>query len=167
MSIIKKNIAFLTFLVGAFFFFSGCSIPQIIVLKDPLTPEEYLRLGISYESNNQLGLAEAQYQKAAAHDIPEAFLFLGNIAYRQNNDKDAETFYHKAIKKMPEDPRAYNNLAWLYYEQNSNDLQKAEHLARKALDLASPDHRAAYLDTLEKILLARDRDHTSTTKPNH
>jgi hypothetical protein len=68
---------------------------------------------------------------------------------------------------MPEDPRAYNNLAWLYYEQNSNDLQKAEHLARKALDLASPDHRAAYLDTLEKILLARDRDHTSKTKPNH
>jgi hypothetical protein len=75
MSIMKKNIAFLTFSVWAFFFFSGCSIPQIIVLKDPLTPEEYLRLGVSYESNNQLGLAEAQYQKAAAHDIPEAFLF--------------------------------------------------------------------------------------------
>jgi cytochrome c-type biogenesis protein CcmH/NrfG len=61
---------------------------------------------------------------------------LGNIAYQQKNYKDAETFYHKAIKKMPEDPRAYNNLAWLYYEQGTNDLKKAEHLARKALDLA-------------------------------
>jgi tetratricopeptide (TPR) repeat protein len=166
MSIIKKNIAFLAFLVWAFFFFCGCSIPKIIVLKDPLTPEEYLRLGVSYERLNRLSLAQAQYQKAAAHDVPEAFLFLGNIAYQQNNYKDAETYYYKAIKKMPEDPRAYNNLAWLYYEQNSNDLLKAEHLARQALDLAAPDNRSAYLDTLEKILLARDRENTCPTKPS-
>jgi tetratricopeptide (TPR) repeat protein len=167
MNTMKRNIAFLAFLVWAFFFFSGCSIPKIIVLKDPLTPEEYLRLGLSYESRNQLSLAQAQYQKAAAHDVPEAFLFLGNVAYQQNNYKDAETFYHKAIKKMPEDPRAYNNLAWLYYEQDANDLQKAEHLARQALDLASPDHRSVYLDTLEKILLVRDLKKTCPTKPNH
>jgi tetratricopeptide (TPR) repeat protein len=167
MSIIKKNIAFLAFSVCAFFFFGGCSIPQIMVLKDPLTPEEYLRLGVSYENNNQLNLAKAQYQKAAVHDIPEAFLFLGNVAYRQNNYKDAEIFYHKAIKKMPEDPRAYNNLAWLYFEQDPNDLQKAEHLARKALELAPPDHRSAYLDTLEKIQLARNREKKSPPQPNH
>jgi hypothetical protein len=75
MNITAKNIAFYFFSMWAFFFLSGCSIPQIIILKDPLTPEEYLRLGVSYESNNQLELAEAQYQKAAAHDVPEAFLF--------------------------------------------------------------------------------------------
>jgi tetratricopeptide (TPR) repeat protein len=152
MSCIKKNIALLAFSIFGLVFLAGCSLPHFIVLKDPLTPEEYLRLGISYESLNQLDLAEEQYQKAAAHDIPEAFLFLGNIAYQKKKIKDAENLYSKAIKKMPEDPRAYNNLAWLYYEQNANDLKKAEHLARKAVEFATPDHRLIYLDTLEKIL---------------
>jgi tetratricopeptide (TPR) repeat protein len=163
MNFIKKNIALLTFSASIFFFLIGCSIPQFIILKDPLTPEEYLQLGVSYESRNQLNLAEAQYQKAAAHDVPEAFLFLGNIAYQQKNYKDAETFYHKTMQKMPEDPRAYNNLAWLYYEQGGNDLKKAEQLARKALDLATPDHRSTYLDTLEKILSVQEE--SDPTRP--
>ena len=164
MNFTGKNIALLTFSVWVFFFFGGCTIPQIIVLKDPLTPEEYLHLGVSYESRNQLDLAKAQYQKASAHDVPEAFLFLGNISYQQKNYNDAETFYHKAIKKMPEDPRAYNNLAWLYYEQGTNDLKKAEHLARQALMLATPDNRSAYLDTLEKILSAREEKKSTKSK---
>jgi tetratricopeptide (TPR) repeat protein len=146
------------------YFLAGCSIPHFIVLKDPLTPEEYLQLGVSYESLNQLDLAEEQYQKAAVHDIPEAFLFLGNIAYQKKKYKEAETFYDDAIKKMPMDPRGYNNLAWLYYEQNANDLKKAEHLARKALDLATPDHRSIYLDTLEKILAVQEEK--NSTQPH-
>jgi len=143
----------------------GCSIPQIIVLKDPLTGREYLRLGVSYESRDQLDLAEAQYQKAASHDIPEAFLFLGNIAYRKKNVQNAETYYRQAIKKMPDDPRAYNNLAWLYYEQGEGGLEKAEHLARQALERVSPEHRAPYEDTLEKILAAREK--TDSTRNQH
>jgi tetratricopeptide (TPR) repeat protein len=157
MNFTKKNITLLFFLTWAFLLFTGCSIPQIIVLKDPLTAQEHLRLGVSYESRNQLDLAEAQYRKAADQDIPEAFLFLGNIAYQKKNYKDAETFYHKAIKKMPQDPRAYNNLAWLHYEQGTDDLKKAENLARKALELAPSEDRSAYTDTLEKILLAREK----------
>lgn len=157
MNFTGKNVILLFFSTWAFFLFASCSIPQIIVLKDPLTAQEYLRLGVSYESRNQLDLAQAQYRKAANHGIPEAFLFLGNIAYQKKNYKDAETFYQKAIKKMPEDPRAYNNLAWLYYEQGEDDLAIAENLARKALELAPSGDRSAYTDTLEKILLARDK----------
>lgn len=164
MNFTRKKSELIIFSVCIFFFFAGCSIPQIIVLKDPLTPQEYLRLGVSYESRNQWELAEAQYRKAADHDVPEAFLFLGNIAYQQKNYKDAEKFYQKAIKKMPEDPRAYNNLAWLYYEQGTDDLIKAEHLARKALELAPSDHHSAYLDTLDKILLAREEKKSTKSK---
>lgn len=151
-----KHFVLITVIACVFFFLCGCGIPQIILLKDPLTPQEYLRLGVSYESNNQLELAEAQYRKAASHDVPEAFLYLGNIAYQQKKYKDAINFYHKAIKKMPDDPRAYNNLAWLYYEHGTDDLKKAEHLARQALELAAPDHHSAYMDTLEKILAAQE-----------
>jgi tetratricopeptide (TPR) repeat protein len=164
MNFIGKTIVLLISAVWIFFFFAGCSIPQIIVLKDPLTAQEYLRLGVSYENRNQLELAEAQYQKAAVHDLPEAFLFLGNVAFQQKKYKDAEKFYRTAIKKMPGDPRAYNNLAWLYYEQGTDDLKKAEHLARKALELSSPDHHSAYLDTLEKILLAREEKKSTDSK---
>ncbi len=160
MNFIKNKTDFILFSICTLFFLAGCSIPQIVVLKDPLTPQEHLHLGVSYESRNQLELAESQYRKAAAHDLPEAYLYLGNIAYRQKKFKDAETFYHKAIKKMPEDPRAYNNLAWLYYEQGDADLTEAENLARKALDLAPPKDRSAYLDTLEKIMSAqKPKDH--------
>jgi len=28
---------------------ASCSIPEIIVLHDPLTPEEHINLGLSYE----------------------------------------------------------------------------------------------------------------------
>ncbi|MFO8083108.1 MAG: tetratricopeptide repeat protein [Desulfobacterales bacterium] len=139
------------FIIGFSFFMAGCSVPQIIVLQDPLTPQEHLQLGLSYENRSQLDLAMKQYQKAASNEVPEAFLFMGNIAYRQENFDKAECFYRKAIKKIPEDPRAYNNLAWIYYEQGK-DLKKAEVLARKALELTPPDNQIEYLDTLEKIL---------------
>ncbi len=164
MNFTGKNISLFFFSTWAFFLFAGCSIPQIIVLKDPLTAQEYLRLGVSYESRNQLDLAQVQYRKAADHDVPEAFLFLGNIAYQQKNYKDAEKFYQKAIKKMSEDPRAYNNLAWLYYEQGTDDLIKAEHLARKALELAPSDHHSVYLDTLDKILSAQEEKKSTKSK---
>lgn len=138
-------------LIGVLFWAAGCSVPQIIILEDPLTPQEHLQLGLSYENRRQLELARKQYGKAADHGIPEAFLFMGNVAYQEKKYQEAETHYLEAIRKMPEDPRAYNNLAWVYYRQNRNP-EKAEKLARTALKLASPDDLSDYQDTLEKIL---------------
>ena len=34
-------------LVG--FMTASCSIPRIVVLRDPLTPEEHINLGVAYE----------------------------------------------------------------------------------------------------------------------
>ncbi len=142
-------------LIGVLFWTAGCSFPQIIVLEDPLTPQEHLQLGLSYENRQQLELARKKYRKAADHGIPEAFLFMGNVAYQEKKYQEAETNYLEAIRKMPEDPRAYNNLAWVYYKQRKNQ-EKAEKLARKALELASPDNLSDYQDTLEKILSIKE-----------
>ena len=49
----------------------------------------------------------------------------------------------------PEFADAYNNLAWVYYQQRKN-LPEAINLVRKALIL-NPAHKTYYLDTLGKI----------------
>ncbi len=157
MDIAKRCIPIsLVFFISAFFIFiSGCSVPQIVLIDDPLTPGEHLQLGLSYENRNQLELAKQQYQKAADHGVPEAFLFMGNVAYLQKDYPEAERLYKRTIKKMPHDPRAYNNLAWIYYQQKKN-MDQALTLACKAVELAPSADQGAYRDTLEKILSVKN-----------
>ena len=83
--------------------------------------------------------------------MPIAYLYIGNIYFQKNDFKNAEKNFKKAIKKT-EDPEAYNNLAWLYYTMNKN-LEKAEKLARKAVEL-SPQSQD-FVDTLNKIIERR------------
>lgn len=127
---------------------TGCSMPRIIVLSDPLTPEEHLNLGVSYEHNNELDAAEREYQ-AAAKSLPAAFLYLGNISFKRGEYPEAEAYYRKTIEHDPANADACNNLAWLYYTQKIN-LDEAERLAAKASDL-NPAKADIYGDTLERI----------------
>jgi hypothetical protein len=50
-----------TLLLGVFILmlFPNCSLPKIVVLKDPLTPEEHLNLGLAYEKK---GLRDSAIQ---------------------------------------------------------------------------------------------------------
>ncbi len=125
----------------------SCSLPRIMVLHDPLTPEEHVNLGVAYEKKGELDEALAQYQAASAK-LPLAYLYEGNVYFQKNDMKRAEASYKKAIEKTG-DPRAYNNLAWLYYTTGEH-LEEAERLARKAVELSpdSPD----FVDTLDKIV---------------
>ncbi len=126
----------------------GCAFPRIIVLEDPLTPEEHLNLGVAYEEKAEFEHAIKEY-KLAAKKLPIGYLYLGN-AYFQKNDLDAaERYYRKAIKKASDNADAYNNLAWLYYTKDEN-LDEAEALALKAMEL-NPQKTHIYRDTLEKI----------------
>jgi tetratricopeptide (TPR) repeat protein len=118
------------------------------VLNDPLTPEEHLNLGVSYEHNNELDAAKREYE-AAAKSLPAAFLYLGNISFRKGEYAEAEEYYRKAIEQDGSDADAFNNLAWLYYTQKRN-LDEAEGLAIKATEL-NPAKAGIYRDTLEKI----------------
>lgn len=129
----------------------SCALPRISILHDPLTPEEHVNLGVSYEKRGELDGALREY-KTAASKMPLAYLYLGNVYFRQERFEDAKSAYKKAIGKT-DSPEACNNLAWLYYT-TGGDLEEAERLARKALDL-SPGSET-FKDTLRSIQKRRE-----------
>jgi tetratricopeptide (TPR) repeat protein len=127
---------------------SACSLPRIIVVKDPLTPEEHLNLGVAYEQKREYDNAIAEY-RLAAKKLPVAYLYLGNAHFQKNELVEAEKYYKKAIKRDPKNADACNNLAWLYYTKREK-LDEAENLALRAIEL-NPLKDNIYRDTLEKI----------------
>lgn len=139
---------FLTFILAFHLFLAGCSSFKIIVLKDPLTPEEHLNLGVAYEQKGELDHAIKEYQ-LASKKLPVAYLYLGNAHFQKNDFQKAKSYYMKTIKKEPRNADAYNNLAWLYFTRREN-LEEGERLALKAIEL-NPTKGPIYKDTLEKI----------------
>lgn len=137
------------FTILALCFFSGCSIPHINVYKDPLTPEEHFNLAVAYEQEGEYEGAIREY-KAASDDIAEAYYYLGNIYFTRGEYESAEKNYKIAIRKLPDNPRPYNNLAWLYLTQGRK-LKEAESLASRAVELAPEEKSEPYRDTLDKI----------------
>jgi tetratricopeptide (TPR) repeat protein len=127
---------------------AGCSLPRIIVLEDPLSPEEHLNLGVAYETKGEWESAIKEY-KAASEELPVAYTYLGNVYFQKKEFQVAEEYYRKAMKKDPEHADAYNNLAWLYFTKKEQ-LEEAEQLALKAMKL-NPSKRDIYQDTLEQI----------------
>ena len=131
---------------------SACTLPRIILLDDPLSPEEHLNLGVIYEKKGEPDNAMKEY-KAASKKLPLAFVYMGNILFQKHEYEEAEYCYKKAIKKDPQNADAYNNLAWLYY-MTLEKLDVAEKLVIKAIEIR-PEKREIYLDTLKKIREAR------------
>ena len=127
---------------------TSCSLPRIIILDDPLSPEEHINLGVAYEKQGKLDNALKEY-RLASKKLPLAYLYMGNIYFQKNDFDEAESAYRKAIKKAPDNSDAYNNLAWLYYTKKEN-LNEAEELALKAIEL-NPSKKEFYQDTLDKI----------------
>jgi tetratricopeptide (TPR) repeat protein len=144
----KRSLLFLLVVFDLLMLLLGCTPPKIIVLNDPLTPEEHLNLGVAYEKKGELDSAQKEYQ-LASKKLPIAYLYLGNAHFLKNEWVEAERYYKKAIKKDPKNADAYNNLAWLYYTKGDN-LDVAENLAIKAIEL-NPSKGNLYTDTLEKI----------------
>jgi tetratricopeptide (TPR) repeat protein len=143
----------------------GCSLPRVTILKDPLSPEEHLNLGVAYEKKSELDQAITEY-RLAAKKLPLAYLYLGNAYFQKKEWVEAERCYKKAIDKNPKNADAHNNLAWLYYVRHVN-LDLAESLALKAIEL-DPSKENIYKDTLEKIreLKKPQSFNTSKTQPS-
>jgi tetratricopeptide (TPR) repeat protein len=127
---------------------SGCTSPRIVVVKDPLTPEEHLNLGVAYEKRGEFDNAIKEY-KLASKKQPIAYLYLGNVHFQKKEWAQAEHDYKKAIEIDPNSADAHNNLAWLYYSQGEK-LDDAERLAIQAITL-NPSKEHIYRDTLDKI----------------
>ena len=151
--LISKSFKIIFYLI-AFSLLTSCSLPRIIVLEDPLTPEEHINLGVAYEKSGETDNALKEY-KEASKKLPSAYLYMGNIYFQKNELDEAERYYKKAIKKDSKNADAYNNLAWLYYTKKEN-LNEAETLALKAIEL-NPLKKETYQDTLEKIREAKGK----------
>jgi tetratricopeptide (TPR) repeat protein len=139
--------------IAAVFFLSGCSLPRIIILHDPLSAEEHDNLGRIYESQGKPDLALEQYREALKKDkkhVP-SLLLLGDLSYRTKDYEEAEEAFTKALKLDPQNGDACNNLAWVYIQRGTNPA-KARELITHAMSL-TPDHRPYYLDTLGVFLL--------------
>lgn len=137
-----------------FAYTSGCAfhMPEIIVIDDPLSPEEHINLGVTYETKGEFDNAIREYI-VASKSLPVAYLYLGNVYFQKNELVEAERYYKKAIQKDKGNADAYNNLAWLYYKKGEN-LDEAEYLVSRAMEL-DPSKRATYQDTHEKIRAAK------------
>ncbi len=147
----KLSIGFMLFSLCFMLFtlcLSACALPKIIVLDDPLAPEEHLNLGVTYEKKGELENAMKEYE-SASNKLPLAYLYMGNIYFQKRDYEKAEYNYKKAIKKDPQNADAYNNLAWLYC-LTLEKLDEAERLALKAIEL-NPAKKEVYADTLERI----------------
>lgn len=126
---------------------ASCSLPRIIVLDDPLSPEEHLNLGVAYEKKAEYDPAIDEYIKASKQ-INLAYVYLGNVYFQKGDYEKAERSYKKAIDKDPSIADAYNNLAWLYYSKKES-LPEAESLASRAVELDPKNE--TYRDTLARI----------------
>ncbi len=132
----------------------GCSLPRIIVYDDPLTPEEHINLGVTYERQGKYDLAIKQYS-LAADKLKIAYFYLGNAYFKKGDYKNAEKYYLKSLAYNPDHADTMNNLAWLYYTTDKR-LDRAVELVKRAIEL-NPAKREIYKDTLLRILSLKEK----------
>lgn len=132
---------------------TGCALPRVGIYKDPLTPEEHLKLGLAYEQKGELDLAQREYTDAA-RSLPQGSLYLANLLFARGRLDAAEEQYRKALASLPDDATVRNNLAWLLL-QRGRDLDEAERLAQEAVERCAPEQRDDFEDTLNRIRAAR------------
>jgi Tfp pilus assembly protein PilF len=93
----------------------GCSrVPKIIVLEDPLTVAEHVELGVAYERQGKLDLAQREYERALRKDgkLYRARFNLGNVFLAKKEYGKAREEYLLALELRPGDADATNNLSW-------------------------------------------------------
>ncbi|MCL1925871.1 MAG: tetratricopeptide repeat protein [Syntrophorhabdaceae bacterium] len=133
---------------------TGCGrMPKIIVLNDPLSSDERVALGVSYEMKGEIESASREYERALKKDKNSfnARFNLGNIRLSQKRYDAAKELYLEALELRPEDPRAANNLAWAAILSGAG-TESALYRLESALSDSSR-RLPPYLDTLGVLLM--------------
>ncbi len=119
----KHNMSeYCIFLILVCLVLSGCSIPRIVFLSDPLTAQEHNDLGVSYELMGEAELALKEYELAAGMDRnwDQPLINHGNVHAGLENWNRAESSYLEALKRNPDNPEAMNNLAYVLLKQEKH-----------------------------------------------
>lgn len=124
---------------------------------DPLSADEHMRLGASYEDQGLREQATKEYASALREqrDYLPAMMALGNAAFQGGDLIEAEIYYRKVLKLVPDHAGANNNLAMVFLVRGSR-LEYAETLAKTALKQAGP-FRPYVLDTLANVYIREGR----------
>lgn len=136
---------------------SGCAGAATARVDDPLSADEHMRLGSSYEDQNLRSAAAKEYASALRKqkDYLPALMALGNVAFQDGDLIEAEIYYRKVIKLVPDHAGANNNLAMVFLVRGSR-LDTAEDLAKTALKNAGP-FKPYVLDTLANVYMREGR----------
>jgi len=133
------------------------SFSQLVRHSDPLTPEQHMQLGASYEAQGLNDSAGQQYEAALQLDgkyIP-ALMAGGNIAFANGDMKKAEASYRRVLRLDPNHAGANNNLAMVFLSRGK-DMEQAERYAQIALNQGGP-LRPYVLETLAEIYIRQAR----------
>lgn len=126
-------------------------------VADPLSADEHMRLGSSYEDQALSAAAAKEYAAALRREknyLP-ALMALGNVAFQNGDMIEAEIYYRKVLKLVPGHAGANNNLAMVLLVRGSR-LETAETLVKTALKQAGP-FRPYVLDTLANVYMKQGR----------
>jgi tetratricopeptide (TPR) repeat protein len=125
----------------------------------PSYPHALNRLVRHYAQAEDYGKAEGIVRELLKTDPRNTQLQIQLATLLQQQEKADEAIerYRHVIRVAPNEPIAYNNLAWIYAE--TGNLVEAEALAKRALKLTSPDSGAgaAVRDTLGWIYYRTQR----------
>lgn len=143
----------LLIVLGVTALLSGCSLPRIIVLDDPLDARKHNDLGVSYQQRGESDLAIREYNRAAklAGEWARPLLNRGNALAARGDWWQAVKSYRLALAREPGNAEAMNNLAWALLQVD--ETETALEWAEKAVARAPND--ATMLDTLAAIRIAR------------
>ena len=128
--------------------FCGCSLLGIHIVDDSLTAKQHNDLGISYEQQNKLQLAEKEYKQAIKKKsnwhVP--YFNLGNVYYKLLQKGEAIKYYRSGLRIDPKNSDIMNNLAFVLMEIGK--CSEAKEWIEKAIAIeAKPE----YISTKNEI----------------
>jgi tetratricopeptide (TPR) repeat protein len=114
----------------------------------------HFNLGLAYEKQGNLAMAEREYKKAL-EDNPQSATTLNNLGFvqfRLGKLDDAQAQFERAIRSEPQFAEAYNNLGLIM--EARQELSSAELYYKKAINI-EPELYQGYLN-LGDLYLAQD-----------